>query len=148
MLIFCKECGLLLPAGQTVCPRCGAPAVMPPQPPVSPAPPQYGAAPQQPPVDGPRYEAPRKERGPMGVAGYFGSLILFAIPLVGLIFMLIWSISERVRPERHRLAQAYLIRTVIFSALLLVAALIFTAVISNMAYSQTVVYSPYFPYYF
>ena len=36
-----------------------------------------------------------------GLAGYFGSLILFAIPLVGLIFMLIWSISDRVRPERR-----------------------------------------------
>ena len=79
----------------------------------------------------------------MGLSGYFGSLILFAIPVVGLIFMLIWSISERVRPERHRLAQAYLIRTVIFSALLLVAALVFSAVMSQIAYRMM-----YYPFYY
>lgn len=144
MLIFCKHCGLLLPAHETVCPRCGTPASLPA---ASPArPPLYEpAAPKdsRPPAGSPRYEAPRRERGPMGVAGYFGSLLLFAVPVMGLIFMLIWSISERVRPERHRLAQAYLIRTVIFSALLLVAALVFSAVMSNMAYRMM-----YYPYYY
>lgn len=145
MLIFCKHCGLLLPAHQTVCPRCGTPASLPQT--ASVRPPLYEpAAPKaapQPPAAGPRYEVPRRERGPMGLAGYFGSLLLFGIPVVGLFFMLIWSISERVRPERHRLAQAYLIRTVIFSALLLVAALVFSAVVSNMAYRMM-----YYPYYY
>lgn len=146
MLIFCKHCGLLLPAHQTVCPRCGAPASRPATPPEQPSP-LYEAAPprqesQQPP-EGPRYAFSRRERGPMGLVGYLGSLLLFAIPLVGLIFMLIWSISERVRPERHRLAQAYLIRTVILSALLLVAALVFSAVMSSMVYRAV-----YYPYYF
>lgn len=146
MLIFCKHCGLLLPAGQTVCPRCGAPASLPAPAPVQP--PLYApTAPQPetlPPTEGPRYDTADspKKRGPMGLAGYFGSLCLFAVPVVGLIFMLIWSISERVRPERHRLAQAYLIRTVIFSALLLVAALLFSAYISNMTYQM--MYYPYF----
>lgn len=143
MLIFCKHCGLLLPAHQTVCPRCGTPAAQASTPN---RPPLYESdTPQaaQPPKDGPRYEAPHQERGPMGVAGYFGSLLLFAVPVVGLIFMLIWSISERVRPERHRLAQAYLIRTVIFSALLLVAALVFSAVMSHMAYRMA-----YYPFYY
>ncbi len=146
MLIFCKECGLLLPAGKTVCPRCGAPASLPSAPSATPArPPLYEtAAPgPKPPVSGPRYDSPRPEKGPMGLSGYFGSLILFAIPVVGLIFMLIWSISERVRPERHRLAQAYLIRTVIFSALLLVAALVFSAVMSQIAYRMM-----YYPFYY
>ena len=66
----------------------------------------------------------------------------FAIPVVGLVFMLIWSISERVRPERRRLAQAYLIRSVIISALVLVAALLFSAYVSSMTYRMF--YSPYF----
>ncbi|MBM6717862.1 zinc ribbon domain-containing protein [Gemmiger formicilis] len=144
MLLFCKHCGLLLPAHQTVCPRCGTPA------PQSSAPadqPLYASTAPQPsaaPTEGPRYQAAApKKRGPMGLAGYFGSLLLFAVPVVGLIFMLIWSVSDRVRPERHRLAQAYLIRTVIFSALLLVAALVFSAIMSNIAYRMV-----YYPYYF
>lgn len=142
MLIFCKHCGLLLPAHETVCPRCGTPAPRPSAPPVRT--PLYESAAPQPPKEGPRYDSPAAEsRSPMGLAGYFGSLILFAIPLVGLIFMLIWSISDRVRPERRRLAQAYLIRTVIFSALLLVAALVFSAIMSSVAYRMV-----YYPYYF
>lgn len=142
MLIFCKHCGLLLPAHETVCPRCGTPAPRPSAPPVRT--PLYESAAPQPPKEGPRYDSPAAEpRSPMGLAGYFSSLILFAIPLVGLIFMLIWSISDRVRPERRRLAQAYLIRTVIFSALLLVAALVFSAIMSSVAYRMV-----YYPYYF
>ena len=144
MLLFCKHCGLLLPAHQTVCPRCGTPA---PQPSAPADQPLYASTAPQPsaaPTEGPRYQAAApKKRGPMGLAGYFGSLLLFAVPVVGLIFMLIWSDSDRVRPERHRLAQAYLIRTVIFSALLLVAALVFSAIMSNIAYRMV-----YYPYYF
>lgn len=145
MLLFCKHCGLLLPAHETVCPRCGTPAPQPSAPPAQP--PLYASADapaSAAPKEGPRYQAPAaKPRGPMGLAGYFGSLLLFAVPVVGLIFMLIWSVSDRVRPERHRLAQAYLIRTVIFSALLLVAALVFSAIMSNIAYRMV-----YYPYYF
>lgn len=79
----------------------------------------------------------------MKLGGYFGSLCLFAIPMVGLVFMLIWSISERVRPERRRLAQAYLIRSVIISALVLVAALLFSAYMSSIPYQMF-----YIPYYY
>ncbi len=79
----------------------------------------------------------------MKLGGYFGSLCLFAIPMVGLVFMLIWSISERVRPERRRLAQAYLIRSVIISALVLVAALLFSAYMRSMPYQMF-----YIPYYY
>lgn len=146
MLIFCKHCGLLLPADQTTCPRCGTPASLPAPAPAQP--PLYASAEPEPqpqrPAEGPRYDAANapKKRGPMGLAGYFGSLCLFAVPVVGLIFMLIWSISERVRPERHRLAQAYLIRTAIISALLLVAALALSAYLHNLAYQM--MYYPYF----
>lgn len=144
MLLFCKHCGLLLPAHQTVCPRCGTPAPQPSAPADQPLYTSTAPQPSAAPTEGPRYQATApKARGAMGLAGYFGSLLLFAVPVVGLIFMLIWSISDRVRPERHRLAQAYLIRTVIFSALLLVAALVFSAVMSNIAYRMV-----YYPYYF
>lgn len=143
VLIFCKHCGLLLPAGHHTCPRCGAPAPQPVTPPFQPPLYQEQSSTQTIPPEGPRYNAAQpKERGPMGLAGYFGSLCLFAIPVVGLVFMLIWSISERVRPERRRLAQAYLIRSVIISALVLVAALLFSAYVSSMTYRMF--YSPYF----
>lgn len=145
MLIFCKHCGLLLPAGHHTCPRCGAPAplpsALPAQPPLYWEQPREQAAPQPP--EGPRYRvADAPKRGPMGLAGYFGSLCLFAIPVVGLIFMLIWSISERVRPERRRLAQAYLIRSVIISAIVLVVAVLFSAYMSSITYQMF-----YYPYY-
>lgn len=144
MLIFCKHCGLLLPAGHHTCPRCGAPAPLPPAPPAQPPLYEAPAPARETPEPGPRYNTvPRQERGPMKLGGYFGSLCLFAIPVVGLVFMLIWSISERVRPERRRLAQAYLIRSVIISALVLVVALLFSAYMSSMAYQMF-----YIPYYY
>ena len=42
-----------------------------------------------------------------------GTLLLFAIPVVGFILSLVWSFGFGTKPARKRLAQAWLIRTLI-----------------------------------
>lgn len=130
---FCSNCGLLLPAGADRCPQCGAP--VPPTVPLS----RPQAGPEHPFYAGAREEA----RAGMSTAGYLGCLVLFAIPVVGLILMLVWSLDHGRHPARRNLARAYLIRTLILAAIFFVAVsvLLFVA-------SLTAPYIPYYPYYY
>ena len=61
------------------------------------------------------------------------ALILFAIPLVGLVLSVVWSFGGTRNPARRRLARAYLIRTAVvavaFAVFLLVGALVLSAVL-------------------
>lgn len=137
---FCSNCGLLLPAGADRCPQCGAP-VPPTAPLVRPDAGQSGqtAGPAHPFYAGAKEEA----RAGMSTAGYLGCLVLFAIPVVGLILMLVWSLDHGRHPARRNLARAYLIRTLILSAIffVVVAVLLFAA-------SLTAPYIYYYPYYY
>lgn len=128
MLRFCKNCGLLLPHDADRCPQCGAPAP-------APALPQGPAA--------PRYDAPdcpREDAVPaMSQTATTVAMLLFAIPVVGLVLALVWSFGGTQDPARKRLARAQLIRTLVVAAVValfvLVAALVFSAVVrSQMAY--------------
>ena len=85
------------------------------------------------PAPGPRYAAP--ETG-MGMAGYLGTLLLFLIPVVGLVLMLVWSFGHSARPERKKLAQAYLIRTLLLAAICVVLVLVFGTVFFTLAGSM------------
>jgi hypothetical protein len=60
--------------------------------------------------------------GGLSTAQYFWTLFLFAIPLVGLGFMLYWSFGSTTCPARRRLARASLIKTGLFSAIAAVVA--------------------------
>lgn len=53
----------------------------------------------------------------MSTAGYLGTLCLFLIPVVGLVLMFVFSFASDVKPERRKLARAYLIRTAILFAI-------------------------------
>lgn len=130
---FCKNCGLLLPAGADRCPQCGAPV-----PPASPARPQ--GAPE---AGQPFYGEPETARAGMSTAGYLGCLVLFLIPVVGLILMLVWSLDSGRHPARRNLARAYLIRTLILAALFFVVVSLLLLVAS-----VTVSYPAYYPYYY
>ena len=121
-MTFCTHCGLLLPAGSTACPRCGAQA-----PASTPASPLYAQA-QRPAGEQPAQQVRYADRkaAHLSTAEYFLMLVVFLIPFLGLIPMLYWSLSETAAPERRHLARAYLIRSVVVSALVLCAAAVFT----------------------
>ena len=126
MLRYCKNCGLLLPHDADRCPQCGAPAPLA----VRPAAPLYGA-----PDD--REAEPMAEAMSQGATT--GTMILFAIPVVGFILALVWSFGGTHNEARKRLARAQVVRTLVVAAaaalLVLVAALVFSAVVhSQLAY--------------
>ena len=132
MLRFCKNCGLLVPHDARSCPQCGAPV-----------PPAACTAPQQGPVQ-PLYDTPDRDEDAavtaMSQSATAAALILFAIPLVGLILALVWSFGGTDNPARKRLARSYLIRTLVVIAVValfvLVVSLVFSAVLhSQLAYS-------------
>ena len=115
MLRYCKNCGLLLPHDADRCPQCGAPAPLAVRPAAEPMP-----------------EA-------MSQGATTGTMILFAIPVVGFILALVWSFGGTHNEARKRLARAQVVRTLVVAAaaalLVLVAALVFSAVVhSQLAY--------------
>lgn len=104
----------------------------------------------------PRYASHAPARGPRPRAGarpagcelttgqYFVTLLILAIPLVGLIMGFIWAFGGGTEEARRRLARAYLLRTAVFVAVLLVLALLLTllaALFYQLAYGY---YNPYY----
>lgn len=79
----------------------------------------------------------------LSTAGYLGTLLLFLIPVVGLVLMLVWSFGGDVKPERKKLARAYLIRTLI---LLAIAVVVIIAIACLVAGYSTIVYNSPFYY--
>jgi hypothetical protein len=131
-MAFCTECGATVQDGVKFCIECGKPIGETPQPipamaaaaaqptPAADAPaaqptpapqPAYGypAAPVQPVVPG---SAPDSKSEVIGTGGYFLTLLLFAIPLVGWIACIIMAFAAGNR-NRRNLARAMLIFLVI-----------------------------------
>ena len=111
-LVFCPQCGLLLPAGSTACPRCGRPAPAP-----VPAVPHAAV-----------HAAPHYTRAPgsdLRLGDYLGPLLLFCIPLAGLLAAMIWACGGTASAHRRKLAQAYLIQQVIFWGVVLALAVFY-----------------------
>lgn len=108
-MYFCKNCGRMAHPGEPCCPKCGAAHAEPPytaNAPAGPAAPQYQPAKVDP-------EIPALSFG-----STLGTLIIFAIPLVGFIMMLVWSFADAPDSARQRLARAYLVRTLIVAAII------------------------------
>lgn len=128
---YCKNCGLLAPYDADHCPQCGAP--LPPDPARAPAP-----APEH-----HHYMAPQEEPVPaLTPWATLGALLLFAVPVVGFLFSLAWSFGFTKDPARRRLAQAYLIRTLIVAVV--VALLVFWLTLSSVWTLSVTPYRPYF----
>ena len=70
-----------------------------------------------------------------------GALLLFAVPVAGFLFSLAWSFGFTKNPARRRLAQAYLIRTLLVAVV--AALLLFWVAVSSVL---TLSVTPY-PYY-
>lgn len=107
-MYFCKNCGRLAHPGEDRCPKCGTPHAQPihAAAPAGPAAPQYHPAEEKP-------EVPA-----LGFGSTLGTLVVFAIPLVGFIMMLVWSFADAPDSARQRLARAYLVRTLIVAAVI------------------------------
>ena len=122
-MYFCKNCGRMAHPGEDHCPKCGAAHIQP-----APA----AAAPTGP-------AAPEQDVPALGFGSTLGTLVIFAIPLVGFIMMLVWSFSGGPDSARKRLARAYLVRTliiaVIFALLFLIGALSLAAVSHSLYYA-------------
>lgn len=125
---YCKNCGLLAPVGADRCPQCGAP--LPPAP----------AAPV-PAADQPHYKDTAPEVPALSEWATLAALLLFSIPVVGFILSVAWSFGFSKNPARKRLAQAWLIRTLVVAV---VAALLFLWVAAQMVMTVTTI--PYCAY--
>lgn len=115
-----------------------------PPPPVQSAPPQPGAqAPQasQAP-QGPRYCAEPQTPGEVpSVWWYFGMMLLFIVPVVGLVAMLCFSFLPGCSPQQRNLARAGLLLTLILAAALAIGLFLFTLLMGSV--QQMMLYSYY-----
>lgn len=109
---YCKNCGLLAPLDADHCPQCGAPLPDP-------------CTPQNRESTGPHYEDNRSAEVPaLSEGATLAALLLFAIPVAGFILSLAWSLGFTRNQARRRLAQAWLIRTLIVAVLVALVCLV------------------------
>lgn len=136
----------VLPAGEPV--QADAPAEVSAEdtalPAGDPAPeiaqPDDGGQTPPPPGPGPRYAAQPPRRTPrpapaaapdkneMTTGRYLLCLILFAIPVVGLVMMFIWAFGHDGNVQRRRLARAALLFTALVLVLVILAAVVLAAI--------------------
>ncbi len=114
-----QNCGRLAHPGEDRCPKCGAAHIQPA--------PRSSSPHRLPPRSITRLrDAPEQDVLALALQ-HAGTLVIFAIPLVGFIMMLVWSFSGGPDSACKRLARAYLVRTliitVIFALLFLIGAL-------------------------
>ena len=87
--MFCRFCGAQIPGGAAYCPKCGVDImektpVRANTPPVNPYPGYYSFN---------ESSLPEKYR-PLGAWAYFGYALLFSIPIIGFIFLIVFSVSD------------------------------------------------------
>ena len=148
--MFCKNCGTAIDDNAQACPTCGtqmnaeqaAPVVEPaPAPVVEPAPapaptpvyvaptPIYVTEPQQPRIPE-QYE-------PMGAWAFFWLRILYMIPIVGFIFLIVFSFNDS-NLSRRNFTRSYWCGLLVIAVIALIfgviSALIFGSVRSSFYY--------------
>lgn len=132
--MFCPNCGCEIKEGSVFCDNCGAKIVEPQtaseppkaEPEPQPVPPVQNPQPviiQQAPIT--KDTLPAKFR-PLSAWAYFGYSILFSIPIVGFIFLIIFSFNGR-NINRRSFARSYwcgfLLIAIICGIVLLISAL-------------------------
>lgn len=107
-MIFCENCGLLLPAGAGRCPRCGAPAPAP------------GRTEAEAPAPQPHYTgASVPPANTLTMGGYLLYLCLFSIPLAGFVIALVFAFGHHPNAARRRFARAMVLFQLIVTGVLL-----------------------------
>lgn len=122
--MICKNCGAEISNDAKFCLGCGAPVETPYAPPVPPVPPiptptvvVQNSAPQS------EESLPEKYR-PLGAWAYFGLQLLFCVPIVGFIFLIIFSFNSS-NINRRNFARSYWCGMLIVAVIVLVIALLF-----------------------
>ena len=87
--MFCRNCGVAVDAAANACPNCGALQA----PPVAPVAPVVTTI------------LPEENR-PLSAGAYFGLKILFAVPIIGFIFLIIFS-CKKDNINRRNFALSY-----------------------------------------
>lgn len=130
---YCKNCGLLAPFDADRCPQCDTP--LPPEPQAAPAPRTEARYTEE------VHTQPEEPVPALSEWATLGTLLLFAIPVVGFILSLVWSFGFGTKPARKRLAQAWLIRTLIVAVV--VALLCLVLALTSVA---RLTVTPYYAY--
>lgn len=127
--MFCPNCGSQIKEDAVFCENCGAKINEPPKekpepqpvPPVQPNP--QPVVIQNPPIT--KDTLPAKFR-PLSAWAYFGYSLLFAIPIVGFVFLIVYTFNGS-NINRRSFARSYwcglLLLAIIFGIVLLIAAL-------------------------
>jgi len=124
---FCTKCGGKVEGKEAFCTGCGNQVGG-----EAPAKAESVAAP--PPVVAPTYQPTveiDKRREVLGTWAYIGASILFAIPLIGLIFSIVWAASGSVNLNLRNYSRAYLIMLLIG----IVIGVVFISIFAAMAFS-------------
>ena len=135
---FCKNCGARLMPDADRCAVCGAPraydappcspdpepAVPQPEPPLPPCPPKGASAPHY-------CREPEETDATPSIEWYFGMLLLFVIPVIGLVAMLCFSFLPGCSQRQRNLARACLLLTLMIAALISIAVLLVTIALGS-----------------
>ena len=103
-MTFCTTCGKEVPPGMRFCTACGTPVATAESPPAAEQPaiaPNPALADQAPPR-GSRYAV-------MSTGSYFGTILLFALPVIGWILCIIFACGGTKNLNKRNLARANLI---------------------------------------
>ena len=104
----CTYCGAQIAPNQSFCSECGAAVYVP--------------VPQQAPIRTMTVNDLPPQYRPLGAWSYFGYTILFSIPVVGFIFLIIFSISG-ANINRRNFARSYWCILVVAAVIILILAI-------------------------
>lgn len=88
---------------------------------------------QSQPAPAPMYQQPYEDNTPLTIGNYLVMMIVGAIPLVGLIMMLVWAFSGNSNANRKNYARAMLILMAIGIVLSIIFGASIGALIASMA---------------
>lgn len=154
---FCKHCGARLLPGADHCTVCGAPCGQPADTTPEPLPPVPAAQPAPaepvPPVQEPGHPGgegapspcycrePESHADQPSVWWYFGMLLLFAVPVIGLVAMLCFSFLPGCSKAQHNLARACLLLALLLAAVIAIGILLATLLLGS--WQRAILYSYY-----